>query len=512
MAALLSEAEPAAGLPLLERSLQARRLAYQIAPHVSQYAQGLRDGCTHLMELLSKCGKHAELARLATTYRADFPDNPDETYNAACFMAWATRVAGENKELPQEDRQRLIDLYAEQAVKLLDRAIHEGFRDRSHMDWDTDLSPLRGRQSYQILIADLDRRFPAPRTPKKEYEVLLKEYQNAYSGTSAASSRPRRWRRRNGASRAAAVGDVRRALPATGPEASRFRGGGRCTFVDPGRDGSGRPQCEPGGSEVPATALEMLARDHLQKEEMVQVCQRLSEAPSPDCEELLRVALAKHSHPDVQGLAGYALSLSVARRAEQARSRAPAEGAELHKIAEKQLEEVIQKHGSVPTGKTTLGEVAKARLHALRHLSVGLPALEIEGRDLDGQPFKLSDYRGKVVVLDFWADWCGYCRQMYPQERAMVARWKDRPFALLGVNCDDEIALSKRAVQKDKLSWRSWWDGGRTGERITAQWQVNAFPTIYVLDAKGVIRYKNVRGEALESAVKHLLQEMTAKK
>jgi thiol-disulfide isomerase/thioredoxin len=244
---------------------------------------------------------------------------------------------------------------------------------------------------------------------------------------------------------------------------------------------------------------------------MAQVCQRLSEAPAPDCEELLRVALAKHSHSDVQALAGYALALSLARRAEQAPAGASSEGAELYRAAEKQLEQIIQKHGTVPTGSTTLGEVAKTRLHALRHLSIGRPALEIEGRDLDDQPLKLSNYRGKVVVLDFWADWCGYCRQMYPQERRMVERWKDRPFVLLGINCDDDIALAKRAVQKDKLNWRSWWNGGKTGERITAQWQVTAYPTIYVLDGNGVIRYKDVRGEALEAAVTQLLQEMAGK-
>jgi thiol-disulfide isomerase/thioredoxin len=135
---------------------------------------------------------------------------------------------------------------------------------------------------------------------------------------------------------------------------------------------------------------------------------------------------------------------------------------------------------------------------------------EIEGTDLNGKKMKLSDFRGKVVVLDFWADWCGYCRQMYPQERQMVQRLKDQPFALVGVNCDEDKGQALRAVQKDGLSWQSWWDGDRTVERIANRWQVESLPTIYVLDHKGIIRYKNLRGAELDAAVDQLLKEQKA--
>ena len=77
--------------------------------------------------------------------------------------------------------------------------------------------------------------------------------------------------------------------------------------------------------------------------------------------------------------------------------------------------------------------------------------------------------------------------EMYPHSRHMVDSLKDKPFALLGVNNDDNLSEVQKVVSREKLSWRSWWDGN---ERIRRQYQVSSWPTVYVLDAKGVIRYK----------------------
>jgi peroxiredoxin len=96
---------------------------------------------------------------------------------------------------------------------------------------------------------------------------------------------------------------------------------------------------------------------------------------------------------------------------------------------------------------------------------------------------------------------------MYPHERSLVARMKDKPFTILGVN-SDAAEKYKAAIEKNNITWPSFWDGGSMGGPIATQWAVNAWPTIYILDAKGVIRYKNTRGEAMDEAVDSLLKEM----
>jgi peroxiredoxin len=96
---------------------------------------------------------------------------------------------------------------------------------------------------------------------------------------------------------------------------------------------------------------------------------------------------------------------------------------------------------------------------------------------------------------------------MYPHERSLVKKLENKPFALLGINSDPKERL-RDVMKKENITWRSWWDGGDTSGPIATAWNVSSWPTVYVLDHKGVIRFKNVRGDAMDKAVEQLVEEL----
>ena len=98
---------------------------------------------------------------------------------------------------------------------------------------------------------------------------------------------------------------------------------------------------------------------------------------------------------------------------------------------------------------------------------------------------------------------------MYPHERSLVKQLSDKPFAIIGINSDKDREAIQQIVADKNITWRSFWNGPEgTGGPISKKWRVNSWPTIYVLDENGVIRYKNVRGDDLDDAIVTLLSEM----
>jgi thiol-disulfide isomerase/thioredoxin len=165
----------------------------------------------------------------------------------------------------------------------------------------------------------------------------------------------------------------------------------------------------------------------------------------------------------------------------------------LLKEAEAVLQRTIKEFGDVPGGGDPIGKEAGSELDEIRNLRVGRPVPEITGKDVDGKPLKLSDHKGKVVCVVFWANWCGACRGMYAYERSLVKRMRGKPFVLLGVNGDGDRNKVREQMKQEGIDWQSWWDGGgdanNTGP-IARQFNVNAWPTLYILDHHGVICHK----------------------
>jgi thiol-disulfide isomerase/thioredoxin len=116
---------------------------------------------------------------------------------------------------------------------------------------------------------------------------------------------------------------------------------------------------------------------------------------------------------------------------------------------------------------------------------VGNLCPEIAGQDLDGNVIRLSEFRGKVVLVNFWAPWCGPCRQLIPHERELVAgKYKGRPFVLLGV-AEDQPEEVKEFQKVTPMPWPNIVDGSRV---VGKQWSVDSIPAAVLVDHNGIIR------------------------
>jgi peroxiredoxin len=134
---------------------------------------------------------------------------------------------------------------------------------------------------------------------------------------------------------------------------------------------------------------------------------------------------------------------------------------------------------------------------------VGQPAPSLEGTDADGKPLKLSDYRGKVVVVDFWMIGCPPCRAMIPHEKELVKRMQGRPFVLLGVSNDLDTQVLRTFLEQEHINWPNISDSMSSQ---TAAWHAS-LATLDVIDAKGVYRYFSVKQKDLDAVVEKLVKE-----
>jgi thiol-disulfide isomerase/thioredoxin len=229
---------------------------------------------------------------------------------------------------------------------------------------------------------------------------------------------------------------------------------------------------------------------------------------------LLHAVATQNPDRTARGQALLGLAWLKKRMFDRNQSDPAAQPDQLAAEAEKALQQVIREYGDCKNLRTigarppapTLGDEARPDLFELRYLRIGKPAPAITAVDLDGQTFSLSDYKGKAVLLVFWAAWCGPCMAAVPHEKELAERFKGRPFALLGVNGDGDLKGAKKAVREFQIPWRSFWNGEKgAGGPIAVAWNVRGWPTTYLIDHEGIIRHKELHGEYIDGPLEKMI-------
>lgn len=298
--------------------------------------------------------------------------------------------------------------------------------------------------------------------------------------------------------------------------------------------------------EAEKRAWQIIQNQRLDEEEIVKLCMTASDRSSPAREAFLREMATRTDLPgNASAFATMALASYLAQRFDDAENveftawwRKPQdayfaflqtqladEWIEYMENADAQavrnegiasLQRIINEYADVPVTSmsrrfhdaTTLGPPAKQRLYALEHLVIGARAPNVAGRDLNGNDLRLSDYRGKVVLLSFWYTGCGPCLAALPEERELVEKFRGKPFALLGVFRDSDVAKSQQTAKEHDITWPCWFDGNPGA--ITDAFNIQSFPTFYLLDAQGRIVAKDLLQGQLAETISELLEQQKA--
>lgn len=153
------------------------------------------------------------------------------------------------------------------------------------------------------------------------------------------------------------------------------------------------------------------------------------------------------------------------------------------------------------------GKIFVGNAKRMRGIQIGDEAPEISLNSTAGQPVNLTSLRGKVVLIDFWASWCGPCRMENPNVVRVYNRFKEKGFEIYSVSLDRDKNAWVNAIAKDGLIWSSHVSDLKYWQSVAAQaYGVNAIPATFLLDKDGKVIAKNLRGEALEKKLEEVLR------
>ena len=139
------------------------------------------------------------------------------------------------------------------------------------------------------------------------------------------------------------------------------------------------------------------------------------------------------------------------------------------------------------------------QMAVLKAVQVGQSAPAFTINNLEGKPLSLADFKGKFVLLDFWASWCQPCRQENPNVVKVYNKFKNKNFDILGISLDTDKAAWQNAIKADGLTWHHVSELKDFNGETVRKYQVDAIPSSFLINPQGIIVAKNLRGEELDS-------------
>jgi peroxiredoxin len=146
-------------------------------------------------------------------------------------------------------------------------------------------------------------------------------------------------------------------------------------------------------------------------------------------------------------------------------------------------------------------------LEVLKTLTVGKEPIPFSVEGLDGKTISLADYRGKVLLIDFWATWCMPCKVEMPNVIRVHKKFNEKGFEIIGISLDNNREAVEQYIKDNNMTWPQFFDGKGWQNTVAQQYRVRSIPATYLIDKNGKIRYRSLRGEDLETAVEKLLNE-----
>jgi len=140
-----------------------------------------------------------------------------------------------------------------------------------------------------------------------------------------------------------------------------------------------------------------------------------------------------------------------------------------------------------------------------KKLVAGAKFPDFEEKDLEGNPLSVGKFKGKVVLVDFWATWCGPCVRELPNVLETYEKYHEKGFEIVGISLDRDEEKLKSFIKEKKMSWPQYFDGQGWGSKLAQKYGVNSIPATYLLNAEGEIVDKDLRGERLMEVVGKLV-------